>query len=165
MMLLRYVAVLLLLASALLVAACTTPVVQQDVSRDSIPPLPAAHTADRRVLAGEWEYVDGDGAVDHVILDGEGNGRYNWKDGRFETRTFIGHTWQGMWVQKENNRDGGFTVEFSPDFSEGEGRWWYSRIGTDRAPTLKGGTFHLRKKTARMNRSDTPQGRGKRQTP
>jgi hypothetical protein len=61
-----------------------------------------------------------------------------------------------MWFQKENDRDGGFTVEFSPDFSEGEGQWWYSRIGTDHAPTQKGGTFHLSKRAAFVNRSDTP---------
>jgi hypothetical protein len=61
-----------------------------------------------------------------------------------------------MWFQKENDRDGGFMVKFSPDFSEGEGHWWYSRIGTDHAPTQKGGTFHLSKKTALMNHSDTP---------
>jgi hypothetical protein len=100
-----------------------------------------------------------------VTLDGEGNGRYNWKDGRFETHTFFGHTWQGKWIQKENNRDGGFRVEFSPDFSEGEGRWWYRRIGTDHAPTLKGGTFHLRKKAARTNHGDSQRNRGTRLTP
>lgn len=164
-MLLRNVAVPLLLAPALLAAACAKPVVQQAVSMDSPPPSPGSQPGDRRVLAGEWEYVDADGAVDRVTLDGEGTGRYTWKDGRFKTHTFIGHTWQGMWFQKENNRDGGFTVEFSPDFSEGEGRWWYSRIGTDHAPTLKGGTFHLRKKTSRKNHSDTPRHRGKLLTP
>ncbi len=47
---------------------------------------------------------------------------YDWKDGRLETHTLIGHTWHGLWVQKENDRDGGCTVEFSSDFSEGEGR-------------------------------------------
>jgi hypothetical protein len=132
---------------------------------DFSPPPPGSQPGDRHVLAGEWEYVDADGAVDRVTLDAEGNGRYNWKGGRFETHTFIGHTWQGMWYQKENNRDGGFTVEFSPDFSEGEGRWWYSHIGTDHTPTLKGGTFHLRKKTSRKNHSDTPRHRGTRLTP
>jgi len=79
-----------------------------------------------------------------------------WKDLRFETHTLIGHTWHGMWCQKENDQDVKFTVEFSPDFSEGERRWWYSRIGADHAPTQKGGTFHLGKKTALMNHSDTP---------
>jgi len=122
-MLLRNVAVPLLLAPALFAAACAKLVVHQTVSMDSLPPSPGSQPVDRHVLAGEWEYVDADGAVDRVTLDGKRNGRCNWKDGRFETYKFIGHTWQGMWYQKENNRDGGFTVEFSPDFSEGEGRW------------------------------------------
>ncbi len=52
-----------------------------------------------------------------------------------ETQTLIGHTWHGVWFQKENDRDGGFAVKFSQDFSEGEGRWWYSRIGADYATT------------------------------
>jgi hypothetical protein len=123
---------------------------------DSFPPSIVSQPGDRHVLAGEWEYVSVDGAAVLLVLDEQGNGHYDWKDGRFETRTLIGHTWHGMWFQKENDRDGRITVEFSPDFSEGEGRWWYSRIGTDHAPTQKGGTFHLSKKTARMNRSDTP---------
>ena len=121
---------------------------------DSVSPSMASQSGDRHVLAGEWEYVDG--AASPLVLDEQGNGHYDWKDGRFETHTLIGHTWQGMWFQKENDRKGGSTVEFSPDCSE-EGRCrWYSRIGTDHAPTQKGGTFHLSKKTARMNRSDTP---------
>jgi hypothetical protein len=114
----------------------------------------ASQPGDRHVLAGEWQYVDG--AAVQLTLDEHGNGNYEWKDGRFETQTLIGHTWHGIWFQKENDRDGGFTVEFSPDFSEGEGRWWYSRIGTDHAPTQKGGMFHLSKKTTLMNHSDTP---------
>ena len=109
---------------------------------------------DRHVLAGEWEYEDG--AVVLLTLDEQGNGAYDWKGGRFETQTLVGQTWHGMWFQKENDRDGGFTVEFSSDFSEGEGRWWYSRIGTDHAPTQKGGTFHLSKRTDLTSHSDTP---------
>jgi hypothetical protein len=104
------------------------------------------------VLAGEWEYVDG--AAVRLALDEQGNGHYDWQDGRFETHSLIGHTWRGMWFQKENDRDGGFAVEFSPDFSEGEGRWWVSRIGADHAATQKGGTFHLSRKTALLNHSD-----------
>jgi hypothetical protein len=109
---------------------------------------------DRYILAGEWEYEDG--AVVRLTLDEQGNGRYAWKDGRFETHSLIDHTWRGLWFQKENDRDGGFTVEFSPDFSEGEGRWWVSRIGADDAATQKGGTFHLSKKTALINHGNTP---------
>ena len=148
----------LLLACALLAAACAKPAVHRAVSTDSLPPSMASQPGDRHVLAGEWEYVDGavDGAVDRLTLDEQGNGHYNWKDGRFETHTLIGQTWRGMWFQKENDREGGFTVEFSPHFSEGEGRWWYSRIETDHSPAQNGGTFHLSKKTALMNLRDTP---------
>jgi hypothetical protein len=109
---------------------------------------------DCHVLAGEWEYVDG--AAVRLTLDEQGNGHYAWENGRFETRTLIDHTWHGRWFQKENDREGGFTVELSPDFSEGEGRWWVSRIGADQTAAQKSGTFHLSKKTARMNHSDTP---------
>jgi hypothetical protein len=153
-MLLRYIGASLLLACSLLAAACVEPAVHRPVSVDSPLPSTESQPGDRHVLAGEWEYVDGAPVL--LILDEQGNGQYEWKDGRFETQTLIGHTWQGMWFQKENDRDGGFTVEFSPDFSEGEGRWWYSRIGTDHTPTQKGGTFHLSKRTAFMNHSDTP---------
>jgi hypothetical protein len=62
--------------------------------------------------------IDSD-AVVPLILDEQGNGHYEWKEGHFETHRLIDHTWSGMWVQEENDRKGGFTVEFSPDFSEG----------------------------------------------
>lgn len=153
-MFLRNVGASIFLACALLAAACAKPAVHRAVSTDSLPPSMASQPGDHHVLAGEWEYVDD--AVDRLTLDEEGNGHYNWKDGRFETQALIGHTWHGMWFQKENDRDCGFTVEFSPDFSEGEGRWWYSRIGADYAPTQKGGTFHLSKRAVLMNHSDTP---------
>jgi hypothetical protein len=138
-MLLRYFDVPILLASALLVAACAKPAVYRAVSMDSLSPSMAPQSGDRHVLAGEWEYVDG--AVVRLALDEHGNSHYDWKDGRFETHTLIGHTWHGMWFQKENDRDGGFTVEFPPDFSEGDGRWWYSRIGADHEPTRRGERF------------------------
>jgi hypothetical protein len=90
------------------------------------------------------------------MLDKRGNGHYEWKHGRFETHALIDHTWYGRWFQKDNDREGGFMVEFSPDFSEGEGHWWYSRIETDHAPLQKGGTFQLNKKQALRTRSHTP---------
>jgi hypothetical protein len=144
----------LLLACVLLAAGCTKPAVPRDSSMDSIPPSMTSQPGDRHVLAGEWEY-NVEGAAVLLTLDEQGNGHYDWKDGRFETHSLIGHTWDGLWSQKENDRDGGFTVEFSPDFSEGEGRWWISRIGADHAPTQKGGTFHLSRKTTFLNHSDT----------
>jgi hypothetical protein len=143
----------LLLACVLLAAACAKPAVHRDVSMDSIPPSMTSQPGDRHVLAGQWEYVDGAAVL--LTLDEQGNGHYDWQDGQFETHTLIGHTWHGMWFQKENDRGGGFTVEFSPDFSEGEGRWWINRIGADHAFAQKSGTFHLSKKTALINHSDT----------
>ena len=150
----RYIGVPVFLACALLAAACAEPAVHRTDPTD--PPFPSigSQAGDRHVLAGEWEYEDG--AVVLLTLDEEGNGNYDWKEGRFETHTLTGHTWNGMWFQRENDREGRFTVEFWPDFSEGEGRWWYSRIGTDHAPTHDGGTFHLSKKNALKNHHDTP---------
>ena len=143
----------LFLACVLLTAACAKPAVHPNVSVDSIPPSMTSQPGDLRVLAGEWEYVDG--AAVRLTVDEQGNGHYDWEDGRFETHRLIGYTWDGMWFQKENDRDGGFTVELSPDFSEGEGRWWYNRIGDDHADTQESGTFHLSRKTVFLNHSDT----------
>jgi hypothetical protein len=153
-MLPRYIGASLLLVFTLLVVACAKPLLPRDPSTESLPSSIESQPGDLHVLAGEWEYADGAAVL--LTLDEQGNGHYDWKDGRFETQALVGHTWNGMWFQKENDRDGGFTVEFSPDFSEGEGRWWYSRIGTDHAPTQKGGTFHLSKRAAFVNHSDTP---------
>ena len=139
----RNIKVFILLASVFLTAACSHGVVSIEPPPLSIPAQPG----DLHVLAGEWEITDASGAALRLIIDGQGNGHYDWKDGRFETQTLIDHTWNGMWFQKENDRDGGFTVEFSPDFSEGEGQWWYNRIGSDTAPIQKGGSFHLKSTT------------------
>ena len=144
----------LLLLCVLLIAACAKPAVHQAVLTDPLSPSMACQAGDCHVLAGEWEYVDA--AAVRLTLDEQGNGQYAWKDGRFETHSLIDHTWRGLWFQKENDRDGGFTVEFSPDFSEGEGRWWVSRIGTNQTLTHKEGTFHLSRKIARMDHSATP---------
>jgi hypothetical protein len=120
-------------------AACTTPSGREGTARPII--TPSEEQEDRRVLAGEWDYEDG--AVVTLTLDEQGNGTYPWKDGRFVTHSLSDHVWQGMWSQSENDREGGFSVQFSPDFSDGEGQWWYTRIEDDRAPTQKGGTFRL----------------------
>ena len=91
----------------------------------------------RHILVGESEYVDGDGDVAPMTLDDSGNGDYDWKHGRFETLTLIGHTWHGMWFQMGNDQDGGCKSNSRKTFSEGEGRWWYSRIGADHTPTQR----------------------------
>ena len=124
--------------------ACTTPSGQDVLWRPLV--MPSGPEADRSVLAGEWDYEDG--AVVTLTLDEQGNGTYPWKGGRFETHSLSDHIWQGRWVQMENDREGGFSVQFSSDFSDGEGRWWYTRIADDLAPTQKGGTFRLTKKSS-----------------
>ena len=68
---------------------------------DSLPPSMACQAGDCHIFADEWEYIDG--ATVRQRLDEQGNGRFAWKDGRFETHSFIGHTWQGRWSQKEND--------------------------------------------------------------
>lgn len=106
---------------------------------------------DRSILAGEWEYEDG--ATVTLRLDKQGNGTYPFKGGRFKTSRFTGHTWVGRWSQKENDREGGFSVKLSENYTEGEGTWWYVRIGADKRPTQKGGTFRLNKKASLAQRS------------
>jgi hypothetical protein len=133
--------------------ACTAPVFRDEEGQPVMPPSPRV-AEDRRVLAGEWNYEDG--AVVTVTLDEQGNGIYPWKGGRFETRSLSDHTWEGVWFQPENDREGGFIVQFSPDFSDGEGRWWYTRIESDRAPIEKGGTFRLTRKPSPPPSDETP---------
>ena len=128
-------------------AACTTPSDKPAIRQPLV--MPPGTQGDRSVLAGEWDYEEG--AVVTLTLDEEGNGSYAWKGGRFETHSLSDHTWEGKWIQTENDREGGFTVTLSPDFSDGEGRWWYTRIADDSAPTQKGGTFHLSRKSSPAN--------------
>lgn len=137
-----------IIAGVLSVSACAhQPMVQPPVQADSM-------TGDRSVLAGEWEYEDG--ATVTLRLDEQGNGSYSYKEGRFETLRLEKDTWVGKWYQQENDREGGFTVKLSEDYTEGEGRWWYARIGTDHAPTQKGGTFRLSKKASLTKLNETP---------
>jgi hypothetical protein len=143
-----YVLTLALLSSA----ACTAPSIRHEEAVPPVNTVPTGASEDRRVLAGEWEYEDG--AVVTLTLDEQGNGTYPWKDGRLITHSLSDHVWQGMWVQEENDREGGFIVHFAPDFSEGEGRWWYTKIENDRAPAQKGGTFHLTKRPSRSASSE-----------
>jgi predicted small lipoprotein YifL len=117
--------------------------------------VPADRSAgDRSVLAGEWEYEDGGAIV--LRLDEQGNGTYAFKDGRFETLQLSGKTWIGKWYQKENDREGGFLVNLSADSAEGDGTWWYERIGANTSPSEKGGTFHLTRKTSVTRLGDSP---------
>lgn len=143
---------LLIAAIMLSAAACATPSGQDAIRQPLV--MPPGAVGDRSVLAGEWDYEEG--AVVTLTLDHQGNGTYDWKGGRFETHSLSDHTWEGKWIQTDNDREGGFSVKLSPDFSDGEGRWWYTRIADDFAPTQKGGTFHLTKKPSTPN--ETPSG-------
>ncbi|MGQ0811100.1 MAG: hypothetical protein ACT4OO_07730 [Nitrospiraceae bacterium] len=123
---------------------------------EPIPPAAPAdgQQGDRQILAGAWEYEE-EGTVFVINLDHQGNGKYAWKDGRFETMGLSNHTWRGMWFQNENDREGGFEVTLADDYSKGEGLWWYSRIGNDTSPGQKGGAFHLSRASVNKSR-DTP---------
>lgn len=113
--------------------------------QQAVPP-PAASVTDEEgaftALAGLWEYEEGT-AVVPLEIDRSGVGTYPYKGGRLITDSLDDHHWRGRWHQAENDREGGFEVILTPDLSEGEGRWWYTRIGRDQSPTEKGGTFHL----------------------
>jgi hypothetical protein len=113
-------------------------------------PTETAPGEQRVVLAGEWEYEDS-GIVQTLVLDDRGNGNYSWQNGVFMTTSLAGHSWSGSWLQRQNDREGRFEVRLSPDYSEGEGRWWYTRIDMDTQPRQKGGAFHIR----RVRPSDT----------
>jgi hypothetical protein len=97
---------------------------------------------DRRLLSGEWEYEEGT-VLMTLALDDHGNGTYAWKGGSLKTVQLTGDTWVGTWHQTENDREGGFEVKLSEDMKQGNGRWWYTRIGSDRDPPDKGGSFLL----------------------
>ena len=101
-----------------------------------------ADVRDPQVLAGEWEYEEG-GIVVSLVLDQRGNGDYAFKGGRFETGALWDHTWIGKWSQRENDREGGFEVTLTADYSEGEGRWWYTHIEHDKTPDKPGGRFKV----------------------
>lgn len=94
-------------------------------------------------LAGSWEYVDTNGAFP-LMLDEQGDGPYDWKEGRFETSELKDGVWKGKWYQAENDREGEFVLTFSTDAPLAKGEWWYTRIGSDTAPLEPGGRFSLK---------------------
>ncbi|HSE60127.1 MAG TPA: hypothetical protein VLA99_15615 [Nitrospiraceae bacterium] len=137
--------------SRLLIISALLPLISAVIAGCSqIPPqaapTPAASVTEGEppfsVLAGSWEYEEGT-AVVPLEIDRSGIGAYPYKGGRLITDSLDDHHWRGRWHQPENDREGGFEVTLAPDFSEGEGHWWYTRIGVNHAPTEKGGTFRL----------------------
>ena len=143
-----------LIMATLLLTACSHPQASHLIASSPLVGSVTGDSGDRRVLAGDWDYEEL--AVVLLTLDEAGNGTYGWKKGYLRTVAFEGLHWEGTWLQEENDREGNFVVELSPDLSEGDGRWWYTRIGDDRAPVAKGGTFHLSRRTSSLAASDTP---------
>ena len=114
-------------------------------SQTSVAP-PATAAAPYPSLAGTWAYNES-GKTILITLNEYGNGTYEWKDGQFMTVMYANGVWRGSWSQRENDRDGEFEVIFSQDRPMGEGRWWYTRIGSDMAPTHPGGVFQIARRS------------------
>lgn len=112
-----------------------------DELQGAVPP-PATSGTPHPSLAGTWEYEESGNTI-LITLNEYGRGTYNWKDGQFITTTFSHGVWKGFWSQRENDREGAFEVTFLQARSEGQGRWWYTRIGSDTAPTHRGGVFQI----------------------
>jgi hypothetical protein len=77
----------------------------------------ACQAGDCHVLAGEWEYVDGAAVL--LTLDEQGNGHYDWKDGRFETRTLIDHTWRACGFRRRMTERVDLQSSFRQIFQKG----------------------------------------------
>ena len=102
-------------------------------------------------LAGVWEYEEGT-VVYPLTFDANGNGIYDWKDGRFITKSLENGVWKGTWHQRDNDREGGFEMRLTKDLGLARGRWWYTRIERDQAPQEPGGIFTLRRKHVDVSR-------------
>lgn len=96
-------------------------------------------------VSGMWEYREGDVVYD-LLLDGQGNGSYDWQQGHFETSVLTQGLWKGTWVQVGNDREGGFEARLAGNGMSARGRWWYTRIGNDTDPLEPGGEFTLERK-------------------
>lgn len=135
-----------LLGGAVIIAAVLAACSSDRAGRTpDAPPIPKESPAASQlpsVLAGQWVYQE-EGVVLPLVIDESGSGAYAWKDGYWVTTSFSQGLWRGTWHQRENEREGGFEVRLSGDCTEGEGRWWYTRIGTNTAPDKTGGTFNL----------------------
>ncbi len=101
-------------------------------------------TSQLKDLAGVWEYKEAS-AVYPLTFDQYGNGIYDWKQGRFTTKSLDNGLWKGTWHQQENDREGGFEMHLDPDLRSATGSWWYTRIEQDSDPLDPGGTFTLKK--------------------
>jgi hypothetical protein len=92
-------------------------------------------------LSGNWAVQEEERSY-VATLDPEGNGTYTWQNGRVKTTAFLNGKWQGTWTQSGNDREGGFELTLSDDFSQATGTWWYTRVGQQSIPPGEwGGPF------------------------
>lgn len=93
-------------------------------------------------LSGEWEIQEEDKSY-RATLDSRGNGTYTHQEGKIVTTGVSDRLWGGIWSQKGNDREGGFEVLLSEDFTKAQGVWWYTRVGNMRniPPRQQGGTY------------------------
>lgn len=101
-------------------------------------------------LSGEWEILEvEDDKRYKATLDKAGNGPYTQQGGRFTTTKYADRLWQGTWQQTGNDREGGFEVLLTEDGTQAKGRWWYSRVGSQKniPPREHGGTYQWKRLT------------------
>ncbi len=101
-------------------------------------------------LSGEWEILEvEDDKRYKATLDKAGNGPYSQQGGRFTTTKYADRLWQGTWQQIGNDREGGFEVLLAEDGTQAKGRWWYSRVGSQKniPPREHGGTYQWKRLT------------------
>ncbi len=111
----------------------------------ALAPLPS--TPD---LSGEWEILEvEDDKRYKATLDKAGNGPYSQQGGRFTTTKYADRLWQGTWQQSGNDREGGFEILLAEDGMQAKGRWWYSRVGSQKniPPREHGGTYQWKRLT------------------
>lgn len=103
-------------------------------------------------LSGEWAVQEEERSYT-ATLDSEGNGTYTWQNGRIRTVALVDGRWQGTWSQSGNDREGGFELLFSDDYTHASGTWWYTRVGQQSIPPREwGGPFDWK----RLNAGPSP---------
>ncbi|MEI7869979.1 MAG: hypothetical protein WCI11_18985 [Candidatus Methylumidiphilus sp.] len=137
--------------SALVVAGCGEKKIEEPIPDTwAVPNQECPHGADKSVLAGRWSYLE-QGSSFLLNLDGQGNGGYSWKDGRFVSVCLDRQILRGHWQQSENDREGGFEIKLNSEMTAGDGRWWYSRIGGQNKPKQAGGDFRIERMSSEGN--------------
>ncbi len=107
-------------------------------------------------LSGVWEIQEEDKSY-QATLNAEGSGSYTQEQGVFTTTQIDGRLWSGTWEQKGNDREGGFEVLLSEDYTTAEGVWWYTRVEEHKniPPRIYGGSYFF-KRIGPMETQETP---------